>query len=1215
MADRRKRILLYAPVLWPDDSARKIVALAKELATVAAEHGNELTILATPFDLMGGPIVWPHALTRMARVLPPAKLEPHGLPEGARDAFQQFSDLADRHDVAYIPQAFGAVPSDCRLKLSIPVVVGIPHTEFDAIDAGARTDRFRREMDRLVRFAQHFVFPTQSLREHASERYAIQLSRSSVVRECGSTVFPSAETVRSLGLPERYLLSAGWNRPRQENGYTVEAIAELFRRGALPCPFVGLSEGIDHRPLASLKQLQYAKRCRAILSGAGMQLGRDWFEFDQPEPQELLALLAGATAVIGNGALGAGPNWHTLSALKSGLRAINPMAEGYVSDSERAHAFDAGSVHSLVAAIVACCADETESRSRSKRDTSDASARALHTLFAELAVDRCPISFPAVRAPKPRDQRVAWLISHTTLRDAEVPILRRLGYEVYTNKVLPTGEDYRSGSTDFSWDDDSTLPSDVLNAVNTHNFYQSELNDEMSDTLNAYFGTIICAAYPLLLRQLAKWYRGRILVRIFGREHPLTYGDYITQFAQGWLWRQLWCIQHRFWVAACYGQIPPHEESFLRERSVILPLALPDRNLRHRDLWIGGDPRVFFVCPSIYTAPNYYGKIYSRFVEHFGDLPYVVGGAQPIPVADPNVTGFLTEEQFTSYLVNLRVMYYHSREPRHLHYHPLEAIAIGMPVVYLRGGLMECYDTGDRAGACETEAEAHAKLTRILNGDPELVAAIQTSQRAILNEFLPEHNLEAWARLFSDGVMDESCILELKSLKPFSIVDAPRPTIDVEIPGVSIREVKRRELRNLVRDSGAIVPVAPIPLTRKQRMRALIPKPIETPARAVYRSLRYMKRSILRPEIAVQTPTDISVAAPLTGEELDGRYLSDPPPRPYLGHLPPFSDHSFSASEFERSLPEDGYGFILDPIGILDPNQSTAGSRRAKLIVGFTHLAWETEDGYGGFMETACREALHWFRIAEHAVFASECDRALALRRYGLDPIRTSVLPALTLTGGIGSDPLPPTNRIDAKFKIPATYLMGYYSKKTNPNSWLLLDSLRILLRRGVKLPTLVLTESIVEHDAGRSSIRVEADTAKALHALGLVVGKNLVLLPVLKEARRHSLEARASLSVVVPRWGGQSVRDVTRAALARVPVIASSIIPIVGAYGDSGDNLLLVDPDDPVGLANAIQRCLDFPEETRERVGRAYTTAMRLNSPEALAERERLFAAIAAVN
>lgn len=1214
MAERRKRILLYAPVLWPDDSARKIAALAKELAMIAAERGDELTILATPMDLMGGPVVWPHALTRMARVLPPAKLEPHGMPEGAREAFQQFSDLADRHDVAYIPQAFGAVPSDCRLKLSIPVVVGIPHAEFDSIDAGARTDRFRREMDRLVRFAQHFVFPTQSLREHAAERYAISLARSSVVRECGSTVFPSAQTVRSLGLPARYLLSAGWNRPRQENGCTVEAIADLFRRGELPCPFVGLSEGIDRRPLASLEQLQYAKHCRAILNDAGMKLGHDWFEFDQPEPQELHALLAGATAVIGNGPRGAGPNWHTLSALKSGVPAINPSVEGYETHTERAHAFDPHSMDSLAAAIAACSADASESQSRAKPDSSDDGARVLNALFAELTVDRRPISFPAVRAPKPRDQRIAWLISHTTLRDAEVPILRQLGYEVYTNKVLPTGEDYRSGSTDFSWDDDSTLPSDVLNAVNTHNFYQSELNDEISDTLNTYFGTIICAAYPLLLRQLAKWYRGRILVRVFGREHPLTYGDYITQFAQGWLWRQLWSIQHRFWVASCYEQIPPYEESFLRQRSVILPLALPNRNLRQRDLWVGGDRRVFFVCPSIHTAPNYYGKIYSRFVEHFGDLPYVVGGAQPIPVANPNVTGFLTEEQFTNYLVELRVMYYHSREPRHLHYHPLEAIAIGMPVVYLRGGLMEYYDTGDRAGACETEADAHEKLTRILNGDPELVAAIQTSQRTILKEFLPEYNLDAWTELFSGGVMDESCIPELKSLKPFNIVDAPHSAIAVESSVVTVHEVKRRELRNLVRDPGAIIPVAPIVLSRKQRMRDLIPRPMQPPARAVYRSLKYVKRSILRPEIALPIPTDDPPPVSLTQEELDRRHLSDPPPRPEWGHLPNFPGYGFTASEFKRSLPGDRFGFILDPIGILDPNQSTAEVRRAKLIVGFTHLAWETEDGYGGLMESACREALHWCRLAEHVVFATECDRALASRRYGLDPVRTSVLPALTLTRGIGSDPLPPTDRIDAKFKIPATYLMGYYSKKTNPNTWLLLDALRILLRRGVKLPTLVLTESIVEHDAGRSSIRVEADTAKALHALGLVVGKNLVLLPVLKEARRHSLEARACLSVVVPRWGGQSVRDVTRAALARVPVIASSIVPIVGAYGDSGENLLLVDPDDPVGLANAIQRTLEFPEETRQRAERAYSTATRLNSPAVLGERERLFAAIAAV-
>ena len=1203
MAERRMKILMYVPVIWPDDSGAKLVALAHDLASVVAERGDELTILATPMDLLGGPVVWPHAPTKLARVLPPTKLEPLGMPEAARDAFQQFSDLADRHDVALIPQAFGAVPSECRLKLSIPVILGIPHLDFDSTDAGARTDRYRREMDRLVRFAEHFVFPTESLRERACEGYAIPFARSSVVRATGSTVFRSPETVRSLGLPERYLLSAGWNRPRQECDGTAVAIARLFQRGELPCPFVGLTEGIDARPLASLEQLDFAKSRRAILNDAGMKLGRDWFEIERPEPRELHALVAGATAILGNGPRGTGPNWLTLTAERTGVPVITPRAEGYGD----AASFDPTSSEALASAIIG--KSETEPNAAG---TDRDSARQLLSLLGQLIEDRCPISYPIARRPKPRDQRLAWLISHTTLRDAEVPILRQLGYEVYTNKVLPTGEDYRSGSADFSWDDDSTLPTDVLNAVNSHNFYQSELNDEMSDTLNTYFGTIICAAYPLLLRQLAKWYRGRILIRVFGREHPLTYGDYITQFAQGWLWGRLWGLQHRFWVASCYEQIPPFEPPFLRERSVILPLALPHRNLRQRDLWVGRDRRVFFVCPSIHTAPNYYGNIYRKFVAGFGDLPYVVGGAQPIPVADPNVTGFLTEEQFTHYLVELRVMYYHSREPRHLHYHPLEAIAIGMPVVYLRGGLMEYYDTGSRAGACDTEAEAHGKLTRILNGDPELVAAIQTSQGTILKEFFPEYNLEAWAKLFSAGVMDESCIPELKSLKPHADADCTTHDLEPGVSAVAFHEVQRRELRNLVRDPGAIIPAAPFEPSRKRRMRDLIPKPMQPPARAVYRSLKYVKRTLLRPEISAPIPPAAN-AQPLSAEELDRRHLEDPPPRPDWGHLPCFPRFGLTVAEFQRAWPRDRLGFILDPIGILDPNQSTRELPRAPLIVGFTHLAWEAEDGYGGLMESACREALHWCRLAEHVVFATEWDRGLAVRRYGLDPQRASVLPALALTGGIREEALQSTGRIDAKFNIPSTYLMGYYSKKTNPNSWLLLDALRILLRRRVPLPALVLTESIAEHDAGRSSIRVEADTAKALAALGLVRGENLILLPGMREVRRRSLERRACLSVVVPRWGGNAVRDVTRAALAGVPVIASSIGPIVDAYGASDDNALLVAPDDPVGLANAIQRNLERPGETRDRAERALATAMRLNSANALAERDRLFAAIAA--
>ncbi len=1229
MAERRKRILLYVPVIWPDDTALKIVALAKELGSVCSDHGDELTILATSIDLIGKPVYWPGARTLFARVLPPSKLEPRASPEGSGDAFQQLTDLAEKHDVVWIPQPFGALPSDCRLQLSIPVVLGIPHIDFDIVDSGARTDRFRRDMARLSQFAQHFLFSTPALQSAAVQRYAIPTHRTSVVPDSGTRVYSSPDQVRALGLPEQYLLTVGWDRPSQESSVTAEAVAQLFRRGQLPYPFVNLSEGIDHPPLVGMLQLQQGRDCRAKLEEAGMQLGRDWFEMHHSEPQELQAVLAGASGFVGNGRRGTGPNWHTLSASQSLVPLINPTVVGYDSDPDRTFPYDPQSADSLASAIRDCCKDRREANRRAdvaSRHRSNSNAQTLHAILTEQSQDRYPISYPPVRPARPRDQRVAWLISHTTLRDAEIPLLRQLGYEVYTNKVLPTGEDYRSGSADFSWDDDSTLPTDVLQAMNACNFYQSELSHEMTCILEAYFGTVISAAYGLLLRQLVKTYRGRILIRAFGLEAPRTYGEYFGHFAEDWMWKRLWQISHRFWIAACYEQIPPHEPALLNHNSVILPVALPARTLRMSKQWVGSDRRVFFVCPSIHSAAEYYGVIYERFRELYGDLPYLVGGAQSVPVDDPNVTGFLTEEQFHHILADLRVMYYHSREPRHIHYHPLEAIAVGMPVVYMRGGLMEHFDTGSQAGACETDSEAHEKLRRILDGDTALIAAIQKSQKSILGVFLPDYNLAAWSEVYSGDVMSESCINDLPSLSPFTIQTRAITDIPQSLVRVPFRELKRNDWRRTTELATTaphvFIHAPPEPLSPKQRIRELIPKPLRSSARVVFSGMKFLKRTMRRPvppsnhhvapaPLCIVAPTVIPM--PLSPVELDAQYLNKlalgPPDRTLHENI----ECNLDFADIGRILKTDRWNFTLDPVGLLDPNLPIKGIERQKLIVGFSHLAWETEDACGPFTSSACREAMLWCRVAEHAVFTSGRDRDLAIRRYRLDPKRTSILPTLTLMGGIPNGPVPITKHTITKYRLPESYLIGYYSKRTNPNSWLLLQAIRILMRRGVELPALVLTEIIKSSAAGRSSDRVEIDTYKSLNSLGLVKGKNLFLIPTLREARRHSLEMRACLSVVVPRWGGDAVRDVTRAALARVPVVASAILPVVDAFSGSGENVLFVDPDDAVGLANSIQRTLEMKDETRARTERAWATAQRINSPETLAERERLFSAIAA--
>ena len=87
-------------------------------------------------------------------------------------------------------------------------------------------------------------------------------------------------------------------------------------------------------------------------------------------------------------------------------------------------------------------------------------------------------------------------------------------------------------------------------------------------------------------------------------------------------------------------------------------------------------------------------------------------------------------------------------------------------------------------------------------------------------------------------------------------------------------------------------------------MRDLIPKPMQPPARAVYRSLRYVKRSLSRREIPAPTPLTAAPQPP-SAEELDRRHLDDPPPRPDWGHLPCFPRFGLTVAEFQRACPRD----------------------------------------------------------------------------------------------------------------------------------------------------------------------------------------------------------------------------------------------------------------------------------------------------------------------
>lgn len=352
-----------------------------------------------------------------------------------------------------------------------------------------------------------------------------------------------------------------------------------------------------------------------------------------------------------------------------------------------------------------------------------------------------------------RDRRVAWILNHMTLRDFEVPLIRSLGYEVWTSKQLSKEPDFASASADWSDDEHSTLPPDVLDLLNGHNFYDDPLTPEVAEALNLHFGTIITIAFQHTINDLLDGFQGRLVYRAFGREAPLNYTDLFRHYGSRKAYEKIERAGHRFWMAPCYDSIPLIEGSPVRERCVVLPLGLPQRSFDVGEIWRGDERRVLFVCPRIASHAAYYGKIYHDFKRDFGDLPHVVGGNQPRPVDDPNVTGFLPEERFLDLFRRSSAMYYHSREPRHLHYHPIEAMIYGMPVIYLRGGILESSGGEDQPGACDTVAEAREKLQRVLDGDAGFTEAVRKAQRTIAEKFTFDYCRPIWRERFANGIM------------------------------------------------------------------------------------------------------------------------------------------------------------------------------------------------------------------------------------------------------------------------------------------------------------------------------------------------------------------------------------------------------------------------------------------------------------------------------
>lgn len=332
-------------------------------------------------------------------------------------------------------------------------------------------------------------------------------------------------------------------------------------------------------------------------------------------------------------------------------------------------------------------------------------------------------------------------MNHRTLRAFEVPMLVDMGFEVFCPKKFPYDEGNLSADVTYQFDDTLTIPQDILGTLNQVDLYK-EVSKDILEIMNQYFDIVFIGFFPRQLKMLVEGFKGVIVMQPFGLSNGLTYTKIITDTLGLNFLEKIENLGERFIFGQSYENIAEIECRILRNRSMYLPLGLKDAYVK--DEWEGGDKRILFVCPRINTSP-YFRNIYLTFKEDFEGFDYVVGGAQPVEVKnDEKVAGFIPDDQYAYNMKHLSVMFYHSREERHVHYHPFEAVKKGMPLIFMSGGILDSMGGKTLPGRCDTIKEARKKIRRIMNGDTVFINRIKKKQGILLERFTYEYCYDKW---------------------------------------------------------------------------------------------------------------------------------------------------------------------------------------------------------------------------------------------------------------------------------------------------------------------------------------------------------------------------------------------------------------------------------------------------------------------------------------
>lgn len=381
--------------------------------------------------------------------------------------------------------------------------------------------------------------------------------------------------------------------------------------------------------------------------------------------------------------------------------------------------------------------------------------------------------------------RVLWLLNDSELRKSDVGELNALGVtEIFTPKSFPVTEENLSDDVDFSLDTMLTITPSDLTLLNDQNWYESP-NPDVWNIVNLNFEIAFTDGSGPQLSALLKSFKGAIVLRATEHSDGKFYSATIRESIGESGVAKLKALGRRFWFGELFEHQKNYESGYLVRRACFLPRAYS--RIASAPDYSRTVQKVLLAIPDLGNS-EFAQKTHKKLLNVIKGIPYSIVGHQPVFFDEPNIIGG-TPEVVESCLAEYQVMFSYSAEYICIADMPLRAMQVGMPVIFMAGGILDTLGGGKLRGRCTSEGEARKKIQKILNGNTRFIAEVVADQDTLLQMFsaviVQEQWKNSWIRIQTElATLREQTAVRTVKPKRIAII------VPVKYRGGSLRGTK-----------------------------------------------------------------------------------------------------------------------------------------------------------------------------------------------------------------------------------------------------------------------------------------------------------------------------------------------------------------------------------------------------------------------------------------